>query len=149
VGIIMVKILAPGYYARQDIRTPVRMALWTLAATQLMNLAFVVPLKHAGLALAIGLGGCINAALLFRGLRRTGVYRPEAGWAKFTCKLLAALICMGAVLWWSAGEFVWWTTAATLERVVRLGVIVLFGAVVYFLALWLLGFRVADFSRRT
>jgi putative peptidoglycan lipid II flippase len=52
-------------------------------------------------------------------------------------------------LWWSAGEFVWWTTAATLERVVRLGVIVLFGAVVYFLALWLLGFRVADFSRRT
>ena len=148
VGIIMVKILAPGYYARQDIRTPVRMALWTLAATQLMNLAFVVPLKHAGLALAIGLGGCINAALLFRGLRRAGIYRPEAGWGKFAGKLAAALVCMGTVLWWIVGDFVWWTTAAALARVVRLGVIVLAGAVVYFLALWLLGFRVADFSRR-
>ena len=148
VGIIMVKILAPGFYARQDIRTPVRMALWTLAATQLMNLAFVVPLKHAGLALAIGLGGCINAALLFQGLWRAGIYRPEADWGKFAAKLLAAIGCMGAVLWWCVGDFVWWTTAAALERVVRLGVIVVFGTVVYFLALWLLGFRVADFSRR-
>ena len=129
-------------------RTPVRMALWTLAATQLMNLAFIVPLKHAGLALAIGLGGCINAALLFRGLRRSGIYRPEAGWGKFAGKLAAALACMTAVLWWSAGDFGWWTTAATSERVVRLGVIVLFGSLAYFLALWLLGFRVADFSRR-
>ena len=149
VGIIMVKILAPGYYARQDIRTPVRMALWTLAATQLMNLAFIVPLKHAGLALAIGLGGCINAALLLRGLRRSGIYRPEAGWGTFTGKLAAGLVCMGAVLWWSTGDLGWWTAASTSERIVRLCVVVLFGAVVYFLALWLLGFRVADFSRRT
>ena len=148
VGLILVKILAPGYYARQDIRTPVKMALWTLAATQLMNLAFIVPLKHAGLALAIGLGGCLNAALLFRGLRRSGIYRPDAGWRVFTLKLLAALACMGAVLWFSVGDFVWWTTASTAARVGRLSGIVLLGAGSYFLALWLLGFRIAHFSRR-
>ena len=148
VGLILVKILAPGYYARQDIRTPVKMALWTLAATQLMNLAFIVPLKHAGLALAIGLGGCINAALLFQGLRRSGIYRPDAGWRAFSAKVLAALACMGAVLWFSVGDFAWWTTASTAARVGRLSAIVLLGAASYFFALWLLGFRIAHFSRR-
>jgi putative peptidoglycan lipid II flippase len=148
VGLIMVKILAPGYYARQDIRTPVKMALWTLAATQLMNLAFIVPLKHAGLALAIGLGGCINAALLFRGLRRSGIYRPEAGWTKFAGKLLAALLVMGAVRWLSAGDLAWWVSADATARIGKLSLIVLLGAGTYFCALWVLGFRLADFSQR-
>ena len=148
VGLIMVKILAPGYYARQDIRTPVKMALWTLAATQLMNLAFIVPLKHAGLALSIGLGGCINAMLLFRGLRRSGVYRAEAGWGRFACKLFAALVIMGAVLWFSVGDIGWWMSAGLWPRSGKLALIVLLGAGTYFSVLWLLGFRVADFSRR-
>ena len=65
VGMILVKILAPGFYARQNVLTPVRIGVFTLVATQLMNLAFVWPLKHAGLALAIGLGACLNAALLY------------------------------------------------------------------------------------
>src|SRR6185437_1291882 len=56
IGMILVKILAPGFYARQNIKTPVKIGILTLALTQLMNLAFIVPLKHAGLALAIGLG---------------------------------------------------------------------------------------------
>ena len=148
VGLITVKILAPGYYARQDIRTPVKMALWTLAATQVMNLAFIVPLKHAGLALAIGIGGCINAALLFGGLRRSGIYRPEPGWRVFIAKVLVALASMGVVLWLCVGDFGWWTTAATASRAARLAVIVPIGAAAYFLALWLLGFRIAHFSRR-
>ena len=148
VGLILVKILAPGYYARQDIRTPVRLALWTLAATQLMNLAFIVPLKHAGLALAIGLGGCINAALLFRGLRNAGVYRPEPGWTSFGGRLLVAVACMGIALWLSVGDFSWWTSATTAARVGWLAAIVVLGAGTYFSTLWLLGFRLADFSRR-
>jgi hypothetical protein len=87
VGLIVVKVLAPGFYARQDIRTPVKMAVAALLATQLMNLVFVWPLRHAGLALAIGLGACFNAALLYRGTAHarhlfasTGVVRlsPEA-----------------------------------------------------------------------
>jgi putative peptidoglycan lipid II flippase len=148
VGLILVKILAPGFYARQDIRTPVRIALLTLAATQLMNLAFVWPLKHAGLALAISIGGCMNAALLFRGLRRAAIYRPEPGWGKFSAKLIVALACMSAVLWLCVGEAQWWFSSSTTYRVARLSGIVVLGAGVYFLALWLLGFRLANFTRR-
>src|SRR5690606_25873851 len=88
-GLILVKVLAPGFYARQDIRTPVKIALITLAATQLMNLAFIVPLRHAGLALAIGLASCLNAGLLFRGLRKRAIYMPQPGWTVFMLKLLA------------------------------------------------------------
>src|SRR3954471_15224273 len=77
IGMILVKILAPGFYARQNIKTPVKIGILTLAATQVMNLAFIVPLRHAGLALAIGLGACLNAALLFLFLRRDDSYVPQ------------------------------------------------------------------------
>jgi putative peptidoglycan lipid II flippase len=147
-GLIMVKILAPGFYARQDIRTPVKIALLTLLATQLMNLAFVWPLQHAGLALAIGLGGCMNAALLFRGLRRAQIYRPEPGWRVFSYKLALGLTCMCGVLWISAGESHWWITAMASVRLMRLTGIIVLGAATYFLVLWLLGFRVPDFTRQ-
>jgi putative peptidoglycan lipid II flippase len=148
-GIILVKILAPGFYARQDIRTPVRIALITLGATQLMNLAFVWPLKHAGLALAIGLGACLNAGLLYRGLHRAGIYRPEPGWSMFIGKLMLALTAMSATLWWSSGAMQWWLDAAAGARVARLALVVLAGAGVYFVALALLGFRLRQFARRS
>ena len=82
-GMILVKILAPGFYARQNVVTPVKIGVVTLVATQLMNLAFIVPLKHAGLALSLGLGACLNAALLYRYLRRHGIYAPQPGWLAF------------------------------------------------------------------
>src|SRR5690606_17971971 len=78
-GLILVKVLAPAFYSRQNVKTPVKIALFTLVATQLMNLAFIGPLRHTGLALAIGLGACINAALLYFHLRKAGVYRPRPG----------------------------------------------------------------------
>src|SRR6185295_3597242 len=78
-GLILVKVLAPGFYARQNIRTPVRIAILTLIVTQVMNAAFFVPLKHAGLALSIGLAACLNAALLYRKLREHDIYTPEPG----------------------------------------------------------------------
>ncbi|RPI47691.1 MAG: murein biosynthesis integral membrane protein MurJ [Betaproteobacteria bacterium] len=148
VGIILVKILAPGFYARQDIRTPVKFAVITLAVTQLMNLAFIWPLKHAGLALAIGLGGCINAGLLYRGLRRAGIYRPEPGWSSFALRLLVAIGAMSLLLWLSAERTQWWLDAPATARVLRLAGIVTLGAAGYFLTLWLLGFRIRDFMRR-
>ena len=79
VGLILVKVLAPGFYARQNIRTPVKIGVLTLAATQLMNLAFIYPLRHAGLALAIGLGACINAGLLYFKLRQHRIFQPQRG----------------------------------------------------------------------
>ncbi|MCK2127544.1 murein biosynthesis integral membrane protein MurJ [Thauera aromatica] len=147
-GLILVKVLAPGFYARQDIRTPVKIALITLAATQLMNLAFIIPLRHAGLALAIGLASCLNAGLLFRGLRRRAIYAPQPGWSVFALKLLAALAVMGAVLWFGSGAEARWVQIGGLERGLRLAAIVTAGALAYFATLFALGFRLRDFRRR-
>ena len=148
IGLVMVKVLAPGFYARQDIRTPVRMALVTLGVTQLMNLAFVWPLQHAGLALAIGLGACINAALLLQGLLRRDIYSPQPGWPVFLLKLAIAVYAMGAVVWLIAGPDAPWLSMDAAARAAHLIGVVLAGAATYFAVLWLLGFRLADFSKR-
>ncbi|MBA3902298.1 MAG: lipid II flippase MurJ, partial [Rhodocyclaceae bacterium] len=147
-GLILVKVLAPGFYARQDIRTPVRIALVTLVATQLMNLAFVFWLRHAGLALSIGLASCLNAALLWRALRRRGDYVPQPGWTAFLLKLLVALAAMGAILWFGTGPESAWIGAPAGMRVLRLAAVVTGGAATYFATLWLLGFRPRDFTKR-
>jgi putative peptidoglycan lipid II flippase len=148
IGLVMVKVLAPGFYARQDIKTPVKIALVTLGLTQVMNFAFILPLKHAGLALAIGLGACLNAALLLRGLRRRGIYQPQAGWSIFLFKLAIAVYVMAAVLWIASDSDASWLAMGAAVRVGHLAWIVLLGAATYFAALWLLGFRLGDFSKR-
>jgi putative peptidoglycan lipid II flippase len=147
-GLILVKVLAPGFYARQNIRTPVKIAVFTLVATQLMNLALIGPLKHAGLALAIGLGACLNAGLLYYKLRTHRIYQPQPGWRAFGYKLALALLVMAAVLWGAMGSEAWWLGAAWHYRVTGLVGIVLLGAGTYFASLWLLGFRIKDFARR-
>lgn len=148
VGLIAVKVLAPGFYARQDIRTPVRIALITLIFTQLLNLLLIWDLRHAGLALSISLGACLNAALLLRGLRRGGIYMPQPEWGVFVLKLTLAVYVMGAVLWVLSGDATSWLTAGALERVGRLAMLVFAGGGTYFLTLWLLGFRPRHFGRR-
>lgn len=148
-GLILVKVLAPGFYARQDIRTPVRIAIFTLLLTQAMNLAFIGWLQHAGLALSIGLASCINAFMLWRGLRRSGSYVPQAGWSGFSLRLLIALLVLGAVLWFSAGTDASWLGRTGAQRALHLGGVVAGGVLAYFATLWLLGFRLRDFRRRT
>jgi len=148
VALIAVKVLAPGFYAKQDIRTPVKIAIITLVATQLMNLVFIWELRHAGLALAISLGACLNAGLLLRGLRRRAIYTPQPGWGGFLLRLALAVYVMAAVLWLLTGTATSWLVAGALERVSRLTLLVVAGGGAYFACLWLLGFRVADFSRR-
>lgn len=147
-GMILVKVLAPGFYARQNIRTPVKIAIISLIATQLMNAAFIGWLAHAGLALSIGLAACLNAALLYRGLRSHGVYTPQAGWLGFTLKLLVAMAAMAALLWWGSGADADWLGYAISERLLRLALLVVLGAGAYFATLWVLGFRLSDFRRR-
>lgn len=148
-GLIMVKILAPGFYARQNIKTPVKIAVVTLVATQLMNLVFIVPLQHAGLALAIGLGACLNAGLLYYKLRHHGIYHPQPGWWFFLLKVLIALMAMSGVIGYTTGSSAEWLVATATERALKLSFVVLLGAVSYFFCLWLLGFRLHDFSRQT
>ena len=148
VGLILVKVLAPGFYARQNIRTPVKIGIVTLAATQVLNLAFYELLGHAGLALAIGLGACINAGLLYRALRAAGIYFPQQGWGGFLGRLVVAVTIMGVAIGFAAGPSDAWLAGAVLARVSRLTGIVFLGAGVYFGALYLMGFRPKDFQKR-
>jgi putative peptidoglycan lipid II flippase len=161
VGLILVKVLAPGFYARQNIKTPVKIGILTLAATQVMNLAFIYlgyRLRHAGLApgiglhaglaLAIGLGACLNAGLLYRKLRQHGVFQPQPGWARFALQTAGALIVMGAVLWLAMGPAEVWLTGSAWRRALHLTGVVLVGAASYFAALWLVGLRPRDFVKR-
>jgi putative peptidoglycan lipid II flippase len=146
-GLILVKILAPGFYARQDIKTPVKIALITLVATQAMNLAFIGWIKHAGLALSIGLASCLNAGMLYRGLRARGVFMPKPGWLGFMLRLGLALVAMGLALHFVMGGELTWLSMAAGERLWRLALLVVVGAGTYFATLYLLGFRVADFRK--
>jgi putative peptidoglycan lipid II flippase len=148
VGMILVKILAPGFYARQNVMTPVKIGVFTLVATQAMNLAFIGPLRHAGLALAIGLGACLNAALLYHYLRRQGIYAPQPGWLKFLARILAAVLLMAAALYFAKGPVVWWLDASWMHKLPATAGLVLLGAAVYLGALLVLGMRWRDFLRR-
>ncbi len=148
VGLILVKVLAPGFYARQNIRTPVKIAITTLIATQLMNLAFILPLGHAGLALAIGLGACLNAALLLHKLKKHRIYQPQPGWPGYFLRVLLAVALMAAMLFYAMGEAQWWLAAGFLDRIVRLTLLVGGGIALYFAALGLMGFRPRQFVRR-
>jgi putative peptidoglycan lipid II flippase len=149
VGIILVKTLAPAFYARQDIRTPVRIAVGVLVATQAMNLVFVPMFGVAGLALSIGLGACLNALFLYTGLRRRGIYVPQAGWIGFFARLLAAVLVMGAVAWFTQAQLDWGAMRAHpwLRAGALMGIIGACG-VAYFAVLFALGFRLGDFKRR-
>jgi len=148
VGMILVKILAPGFYARQNVATPVKIGIVTLVATQMMNLAFIGPLKHAGLALAIGLGACLNALLLFLFLRKQKIYALQPGWPVFLLKIAAAVVFMAIVLFSSIGEAGWWLAAPWQRKVPAIIGLVILGTLAYAACLVLLGFRPRDFSRR-
>lgn len=149
-GLILIKVLAPGFYARQNIRTPVQIALFCLLMTQLMNLLFVfgLDLAHAGLALAIGLAACLNAGLLYWKLRSHGLFQPQPGWASFLVRLVLAVLAMSAALLAVMHFLPAWETGGMLQRFLRLGLVIGAGGLVYFSVLALLGFRLRDFSRR-
>ncbi len=149
IGLVAIKVLAPGFYARQDIRTPVRIAVAVLLATQLMNLLFVPWFGHAGLALSIGLGALINAGCLLIGLRRVGAYTPAPGWPAFLARVLLASAALAAALAWAAWGVDWIGLAA--HRGLRIGLLaaVLAGvALLYFGLLALLGMRPRQFMRQ-
>lgn len=148
IGLILVKILAPGFYAKQDIKTPVKIGIGVLIATQLMNLLFVPWIAHAGLALSVGLGACLNAAFLYWGLRQRGIYVAHKGWTIFLIKLCGALFLLAGVALWSASHFNWIALQSQpLHRVGALTAVMIACGVTYFGALLAMGFRFSDFKR--
>jgi len=149
IGLIAVKILAPGFYAQRDIKTPVKIAISALVVTQVANLALVPLLGHAGLALSVSLGACANGGLLFVGLWRRRIFVPQPGWGRFVLRLavgvavmVAWLVWMRVAIDWQASQALWVTRALLLA-----GAITGAGAI-YFATLWLLGFRPRDFVLR-
>ena len=146
-GIILVKVLAPGFYAKQNIRTPVKVAIATLVVTQLLNIPFVWLFSHAGLALSIGLGACFNAGWLWFLMARSGAYKPEPGWLEFLFKLAVALYLMGGALWFTMGRETSWFEIDATARAVKLALVIVAGSVAYFASLAVMGFRLRDFTR--
>jgi len=148
-GLIGVKVLAPGFYAAQDIRTPVRIAIVVLVLTQCMNAVFVPFLQHAALALSIGLGSLINAGWLLIGLRRRGQYVPQAGWALFSLRVVVATAVLGAGLW-AATHYLDWV-ALREQPWLRVGLMagcLVAAAVVYFGTLAATGLNLRQAIRR-
>jgi len=149
IGLVGVKILAPGFYARQDLRTPVRIAIFVLVLTQVMNALFVPWLGHAGLALSVSLGALINAAWLFVGLKRVGAYRPEPGWGGFALRVIGATALLGALLAWAERAIDWvGLVDHQFQRIGWLALCLGGAALLYFAVLALSGIRLRDFMRR-
>ena len=147
VGIVAIKVLAPGFYARQDVRTPVRIAIVVLVFTQLLNLGLVPWLGAAGLAASIGLGALLNAGWLWFGLRRVGAYRPAAGWVAYALRLGLAATAMGALQWLLASRLDW-LSMAKLPRVGVMALALAGSALLYFGLLLLLRVDLRALLRR-
>jgi putative peptidoglycan lipid II flippase len=150
-GFTLAKVLAPGYFARQDTATPVRVALIALGVNMLLNLLIVLPwhrsglpAPHAGLAAATSLSAFLNSGLLYRGLRRTGIVRHPPGLGRFLFRVAAAALAMVALLEVTVPPLAQWLEAGTLTRVGWLSLAILGGLATYALALLLLGLRPAD-----
>ncbi|MBS3998680.1 MAG: murein biosynthesis integral membrane protein MurJ [Hydrogenophaga sp.] len=148
-GLIAIKVLAPGFYARQDIRTPVKIAVVVLVLTQCLNLVLVPHLAHAGLALAIGIGAMVNALWLLMGLIRRGAYTPTPGWARFGLQVAAASTLLAVFLLWAAGSVAWLDFGGrALQRVGLLTLYVIGGVLVYFATLTVAGLKLRQFVRK-
>ena len=149
-ALILVKILAPGFYARQVMGTPVKIAFVTVLITQSLAVLFAWPLglEQAGLTLATSVGACFNAGFLLWLLLRKGYFRPAPGWLRFIAKVLVAVALLAIVVYVAMGVESAWLTATVVQKITRLAVVIAAGAAVYFGTLYALGMRVAHFNRR-
>jgi putative peptidoglycan lipid II flippase len=128
---VLIKVLAPGFYARQDTRTPVRAAVIAMVVNVVFAILLVFPLAHVGLALATSIAGAVNALVLFKILRREGVLSPGPDWPAFMSKIAVACVVMVMVLWYGAGEAGDWVRLGLFSRAWRLLFWVLTGMVAY------------------
>jgi putative peptidoglycan lipid II flippase len=146
-GLVAIKVLAPGYYASLDIKTPVKLSISALVITQLLNALFVPWLAHAGLTLSIGLAALINASWLLTGLIRRRSYVPAKGWTRFIVQVVIATAVMTGFLVWLGGR-IDWLHITSWSRVLWLAIAIIAAAVLYFGALLACGVRVRELLRR-
>ena len=154
-GFVLVKVLVPGYFSRQDTKTPVKIGIIAIIVNVSLNLIVLAMFltgnwetaPHAGLAAATSVGAFVNAILLYKGLRKTNVFQPEAGWFAYLAKIFIACGLMAALLLLMAGDLDSWTAASAFERINRLALIIGAGAGTYFLVLFVLGVRPRHFLK--
>lgn len=140
---MLVKLYAPGYFARQNTRTPVRIGIIALTANMVFNVILIFPLQHAGLALATSLSAFLHAGLLYKGLASEAVFRFSRGGLHLVGRAILSTAVMSLWLWWLAGQ-VDWLLAGAGQRLGWLSLCVVSGTLTYATALWLCGVRPAD-----
>ena len=140
-GFIFVKVLAPGFFARQDTQTPMRIGVVAVMVNVLMSIILVKTMQHTGLALAISIAAWVNAGLLLVVIIRRKIYVPLSGWLWFSTRVLLAVILMGACLSYFNLPDAHWHAADLTERVERLSLLVIAGGFSYLISLSLLGIR--------
>lgn len=144
-GIMLIKVLAPGFYGRQDTKTPVKIGIIAMIVNMVLNILLVFPLAHAGLALATTLSSGLNAYLLYRALIKGHIYTPTAGWTALLLRICLASMAMGALIWLGAGDLNDWLASSSVARVWRLVGLIVSAILVYFLTLYILGARPSHF----
>jgi putative peptidoglycan lipid II flippase len=146
---MLIKVLAPGYFARQDTKTPVKIGIIAMLVNMILNLLLVIPfhfywqIGHVGLALATSLAAFLNAGLLYRGLRKNKHYQPLQGWGSYLARLVFANIAMLVALLLMLMLFSNWSDIAAVSRVINIGFICGSGLLVYVGVLFLVGFTEA------
>jgi len=155
VGFSLIKVLVPGFYARHEMKLPVRFAMTALAIGMTLSLSLFAinsvvhfPAAHVVLAASTSVTACVNAALLFGRLRRDGVYRPQPGWGVFALRTAAATLAMAAVVWLFAGPLEQWLALNSMRRAARLSALLAAAAAAYFGVLFALGLRPRHLSAR-
>jgi len=147
IAFMLVKILAPGFYARKDTTTPVKIGIVCMVANMIMNVLFTLPLMylwnigHVGLALATSIAAMLNAVLLLRGLLRAGFYQVRPGWVSYATRLLLAAVSMVATILWLTPATSLWIEWHWVSRVLEMAFLCGVGVLVYFASHWLLGTR--------
>jgi len=143
---MLIKVLAPGYFARQDMKTPVKIAIQAMVANMVFNLLLIYPFEHVGLAMATSMSAFLNAGLLLRGLLKIGVFKWQLGWSKVVLQLSLSCLVLFAVIFSLNSGIEQWLAWGVFDRVLNMALLVLTGVVCYLLSLFALGLRKKDLS---
>ena len=140
-GFIFIKVLAPGFFAKQDTKTPVKIAVIAVAVNILLSIVLVERMAHVGLALAVSISAWVNAFLLLLILRLRKTYKPQSGWLWYLFRIAVAVCLMGACLMWLNESPEVWFEKNLWQRVMSLSTIILSAVATYFSSLFVLGVR--------
>lgn len=142
---MLVKVLASGFYSKQNIKTPVKIAIIALSVNMILNFILIYPLAHAGLALATALSSSLNAILLCISLLRLQSFQLQAGWIKYLLQLLCASGIMAGLLFVITPDPLWWIQADWKQRIFQLSYLLITAIICYFMSLWVFGVRLRHF----